>query len=176
MGVTIHFSGTLRSATDLAAVRSIASKWAAHWQCEVVDISSDKQKLIRVRDGEVCIYESPVTGAMLMPHPDADPLVLEFDRDLYVQHFCKTQFAPAQVHVEIIEMLQELAPLFEHFAVHDEGGYWGSGDRQHLEQQLALGLDLINKIAAHDGALIAPLLEDLLDRPDRLKHPRYSKN
>lgn len=176
MGVTIYFTGTLRSATDLAVVRSIASKWAAHWQSEVIDASDPGKELIRVRGGEVCIYESPVTGVMVMPHPDAEPLLFEFDEDLYVQHFCKTQFAPAQVHVEIIEMLRELAPVFETFDVKDEGRYWETGDRDHLEKQLALGLALINKIAAHDGALIAPLMEDALGKRDPLKDPRYSRN
>jgi hypothetical protein len=176
MGITIHFSGRLIHADELVHIRAIASKWAAHWHCEVVDLSAPMVELIRVRNGQVVRYTSPVTGVCLRPHPDSEPLLLEFDSDLEMQYFCKTQFAPAQVHVEIVEMLRELAPHFEDFAVQDEGGYWETGDREHLEHQLALGLELIRRIRANDGALIAPLVEDAIRPRGDLKDPRFSQN
>lgn len=176
MGVTIHFSGRLKHAGELVHVRAIAVKWAAHWQCEAVDFSAPLVELIRVRNGQVVQYTSPVTGVSLRPHPGSETLLLEFDSDLEMQHFCKTQFAPAQVHVEIVEMLRELAPHFVDFAVQDERGYWETGDREHLEHQLALGLELIRRVRANDGALIAPLLEEAISPRDMLKDPRFSQN
>lgn len=157
----------------MPAVRAIASSWAARWQCALHHIDSPRTELIRVRNGEVCIYECPVTGVMLSPHPDAEPIRLEFDTDLYMQHFCKTQFAPAQVHVEVIGLLRELAPLMEDFSVEDEGGYWETGDLQHLEEQLARGLALIRMVAAHGGALVAPHIADATGDVDPLKRPRW---
>lgn len=176
MGVTIHFSGKLRSRGDLAEIGSIATKWAATWKCEVIDVDEPMKELIRVRNGEVCIYESPVTGMLLCPHPKAEPLFFEFDSDGYMAHFCKTQFAPVQVHVEIIGLLREMAPHLEDFSVLDEGGYWDSGDRRQLEEKLALLQRLIDAVGNNDGALIAPLVKEALEEKDRPSKPGYSLN
>jgi hypothetical protein len=45
-----------------------------------------------------------------------------------------------------------------------------------LEHQLALGLELIRRIRANDGALIAPLVEDAIRPRGDLKDPRFSQN
>lgn len=176
MGITIHYAGKLRSREGLAALHAIASQWGARWRCEVVDIDDPAGELIRVHNGQVYRYRGPVAGLAVLPHADAEPFLLQFDADLYMQQSCKTQFAPPQVHVEIIGMLREMAPCFEALTVHDEGGYWETGDRAHLEDRLAECRALIDKIAAHDGALIAPLVEDALSGKDRLRGPRYSPN
>ena len=176
MGVTIHFSGKLRSLEGMAAIRSIASKWAKWWKCKVIDLEDPWKELICVRNGEVCIYESPVTGIALRPHPDAESLLLEFDSELYMQHFCKTQFAPVQTHVEVIGFLREIEPHLEQFTVMDEAGYWENANRDQLERQIAFGLQLIQRVA-DDPRLIAPFLkEEDGGKVDRLQHPRYSLN
>lgn len=57
---------------------------------------------------------------------------LEFDHDLYVQEFVKTQFAPPEVHPRIVTLLRSIAPEFERLQVEDEGKYWETGDRDVL--------------------------------------------
>lgn len=176
MGITIHFSGKLNTMGELPVIRSITARWAARWKCEVIDIDEPLKELIRVRNGEVCIYESPVTGLLLCPHPKAEPLFFEFDSDGYMAHACKTQFAPVQMHVEIIGLLRELAPHLDEFSVLDEGGFWESGDRQQLEDKFALGQRLIDAVSNNDAALIAPILKEALEGKDRPARPGYSLN
>jgi hypothetical protein len=53
---------------------------------------------------------------------------LTFNVQHEVEGFTKTQFAPFEVHVEIIELLRLLAPMLEDFEVVDEAGLWESGD------------------------------------------------
>ena len=57
-------------------------------------IESEQNSLLRVRNKEEeWNYVGPVSGIVLYPSEDYDPVRLEFDSDLYVQEFTKTQFA-----------------------------------------------------------------------------------
>ena len=67
---------------------------------------------------------------------DCDPVRLEFDSDLYVQEFTKTQFAGVQVHMKVLELLKALRPLFRDLSVEDEGEYWETGNLQGLAEHM----------------------------------------
>ena len=67
---------------------------------------------------------------------DCDPVRLEFDSDLYVQEFTKTQFAGPQVHLKVLELLKALRPFFRDLRVEDEGEYWETGNLQGLIEHL----------------------------------------
>lgn len=176
MGITIHFSGKLRSIDEMGAIRSIADKWAKRWKCEVFTIDDPWKELIRVRNGEVCMYESPVIGILLHPHPDSESLVFEFDSDLYMEFFCKTQFAPVQTHVDICDMLKEIEPHFEQFSVNDEGGYWETGDLGQLASKIRVISNVIKKVSNNDAALLAPYLNKEVDPKAPLTYKGHSLN
>ena len=80
-----------------------------------------------MRDEQGWDYTGPTRGIVLYPHENSEPLRLEFDRDLIVQEFIKTQFAPAEIHVKIVGFLKKIAPHFEALTVEDEGEYWDTG-------------------------------------------------
>jgi hypothetical protein len=65
-------------------------------------------------------------------HEDCEPLRLEFDRDLYVQEWVKTQFAGVPIHLEVIRLLRDLQQFFETFKVADEGEYWETANEAVL--------------------------------------------
>ena len=81
-------------------------------------------------------YEGPVTGIVLYPHENAEPLRLEFDKDLYIQEYIKTQFAGAPVHIAIIEYLRRIQPCFLTLHVTDEAEYWDTNDSDLLQAHL----------------------------------------
>jgi len=60
----------------------------------------------------------------------------EFDLDLYVQEFTKTQFAGVQTHVKVLELLKALNPFFRYLKVVDEGEYWETGNLQGLTESM----------------------------------------
>jgi hypothetical protein len=95
MGVTVHFEGRLKSehafARLLQRVAEIAK--AKTWLTEMFEKSD--ATLLRVRNEENWDYKGPTRGITLYIHEDCDPLRLEFDEDLYIQEFVKTQFAGA---------------------------------------------------------------------------------
>jgi hypothetical protein len=52
---------------------------------------------------------------------------LEFERDLYVQEWVKTQFVGEPTHLELIKLLRDLQQFFDDFRVTDEGEFWETG-------------------------------------------------
>jgi hypothetical protein len=112
MGVTIHYEGHLTNEAAyndlLGLVSSIAE--AKGWQTEA--IASEKVTLLRVRDEKNWNYTGPVKGVAVLLHDDCDPVRFEFDKDLYVQEFTKTQFAGPEYHLKVIDLLRTVQPVF----------------------------------------------------------------
>jgi hypothetical protein len=135
MGVTIHFEGRLRTKADLDIVIRKGQEFARRNSTEVVSLDSEKKILKRVKDEKNWDYEGEVKGIKFQPHENSDPLVLEFDKDLYIQEFCKTQFAGVSTHIDIVKFLRDIEPHFDKISVFDEGEFWDTDDIKLLEQK-----------------------------------------
>ncbi|MBK6840046.1 MAG: hypothetical protein IPG90_18650 [Bacteroidetes bacterium] len=61
-------------------------------------ISEPLKKLGRVKNEMGWDYEGPTKGVKIQPDQNSDPLWIEFDKDNYIQEYCKTQFAGIDVH------------------------------------------------------------------------------
>jgi len=144
MGVTIHFEGRLRDQTAYEGLVGVVSSLAESqgWRTETID--SAEVTLLRVRDEQEWDYVGPVKGITVYLHEDCDPVRLEFDRDLYVQEFTKTQFAGADYHLKVINLLKTIQPFFSELKVDDEAEYWDTNDRSTLQYHL----DTIQKMIA----------------------------
>jgi hypothetical protein len=136
MGVTIHFDGRL---LDEAAFKSLVNTAAAFatslgWLSEPIELEAATRA--RVRDNEDWDYCVPLKGVVLYPSEDCDPVRLEFDSDLYVQEYTKTQFAELETHINVVELLRILKPFFRSLRVEDEGEYWETESVQTLTEHL----------------------------------------
>lgn len=58
-------------------------------------------------------------GIVVNLHEDCDPVRLEFDHDLYLQEFTKTQFAGVQIHIHVLKLLKAIQPFFRRSAWRD---------------------------------------------------------
>lgn len=136
MGVTVHFEGKLKNEDALTALISRVEEVAKAmtWLTEVFENS--EATLLRVRDEKDWDYRGPTRGVMLYIHEDCDPLRLEFDQDLYIQEFVKTQFAGVRVHIQLIALLRDFQDFFLDLKVEDEGEYWDSGDEGVLAEHI----------------------------------------
>lgn len=157
MGVTIHFEGGLGSEVSYEKVVDMSREFALSngWPCE--PIAESFVTLSRVRNEQDWDYEGPTKGVVLQPHENSDPLRLEFDSSLYVQEYCKTQFAPLEVHIQVIELLRRLEPEFAELSVDDEGEYWSRVDRFALEGHFAACLRAMEDQLANDPRLEGPV-------------------
>ena len=102
------------------------------------DINEANANLLRVDENERdCDYVGPVSGLALNPGNDCEPIKLEFDSQLYVQEWTKTQFAGAEMHQTICGFLHAIEPYFETLKVNDEAEFWETGDVELLKKYLA---------------------------------------
>ena len=157
MGVTIHFEGQLPDDDKYAALLEEISAVAVPHGWPIREINEVEMALNRIVDEQSVDYLGPVTGIELLPHPRADPLRFEFDRHLFMQQYCKTQFAGVEAHIEVIELLRRVGPLFVKFDVFDEGQYWETGDRSILQGNLDTVKAMIAKAMHEDPTARGPL-------------------
>jgi len=165
LGVTVHFDGKLRGEQAFADLlrRVEETAKAKKWLTERFE--NDEVTLLRVRGEEEWDYKGPTTGIVLYLHEDCDPVRLEFDKDLYVQEFVKTQFAGVAAHLELIELLRDLQQFFEDLRVEDEGEYWDTKNKAVLAEHIRCCDEMIAeesrknplaqvKVRAPDGRLM----------------------
>ncbi|WP_027167147.1 hypothetical protein [Mesorhizobium sp. WSM3224] len=157
MGVTIHFEGQLPGEEEYVALLREVEAFAVTRGWPVRKIEEAEIALSRVIDERSVDYLGPVIGIKVLPHPRSDPLPFEFDRHLFMQQYCKTQFAGSDVHIEVIELLRKVAPLFRELDVFDEGGYWESGDRSVLQGNLDIVEAMIADAIRKDPTARGPL-------------------
>lgn len=160
MGVTIHFEGKLRSNEDFDFVMKKAKKFAIENDMPCKSFSERFKKLDRVKDEQDWIYEGPTKGVRIQPDPNADPLWLEFDKDNYIQEYCKTQFAGIDTHLKIISFLKAIQVHFIYFQVFDEGAYWSTNDKLFLQGCLDDYFAAAEKAKARNPKLNGPFRLD----------------
>ena len=137
MGVTIHFDGQLLDEVAFRGLVTTAVAFATSHTWLTESIESEETTLLRVRDNEEeWNYSGPVKGIVLYPSEDCDPVRLEFDKDLYIQEYTKTQFAGVSTHLNVVELLKVLKPFFRTLRVDDEGEYWETGDERLLGEHM----------------------------------------
>lgn len=128
MGVTIHYSGQVKSLDQVQALSAFAEKLAMdlHWRFD--HIRTDEEPY-------------PV-GFVAYPHEDCEPLRFEFGQDRTVRSWVKTQFAGPEVHVDVVSFLKQIRPLIGRLGVRDEGEYWETGSHEKLRDHF----ETINRI------------------------------
>jgi hypothetical protein len=125
MGVTIHFEGRLRDRAALTDLLRFARRFAAEHDWVTEEINGANVKLLRVDENERdCDYFGPVSGLRSNPGNDCEPIKLEFDNNLYMQEWTKTQFGGAEMHRNVCNFFHAIESHFETFKVNDEAEYW----------------------------------------------------
>lgn len=132
MGITIHFEGQVKSKPAFEQLVFAARKWAAREGWPISDISRQHRVLQRVKNETDWDYSGFTEGVELHPHQNAEPLRLEFDENLFIQEYIKTQFAGPEVHRQVVAFLKDIQPCFSELTVTDEGEFWESENMQRL--------------------------------------------
>lgn len=134
MGLTIHYEGYLQRANAYDELIHICRAFAdsEDWPTQIIDESH--KSVGRIIDEEVFPYEGPMRGIRMHPHPDCEPLTLEFGSDLFCQDYTKTQFAGPGIHRKVVTLLTNLNDLFVDLRILDESEYWTNRDDLALEE------------------------------------------
>lgn len=147
MGVTVHFEGKLRDEAAFLRLVSRIEQVARQETLLTERFENQEMRLARVRQEKDWDYIGPTRGIILYLHQDCEPVRLEFDRDLYIQEWVKTQFAGSHTHMRLVTLLRDLQPFFEDLKVSDEGEYWETGDESLLTGHIVKCHEVIAQIA-----------------------------
>ena len=157
MGVTIHFEGQLHDEDNYKKLMKNIHNFITQYELESTDINEEEKQLSRVKDEEDWDYIGPVKGVRIKIHDNCDPLIFEFDENLYIQEYIKTQFVGTDVHIIICEYLESISPFFSSFIIIDEGEYFEKKDKSILEKQIDTVDRLIEEKISSDPRLTGPV-------------------
>jgi hypothetical protein len=117
VGVTIHYAGQLRDAKRIPELLAVAEDYAlSHgWRFRAITADND----------------SPA-GFVIFPHDDCEPLEIRFGARNRFRNWVKTQFAGPEIHVEVVDFLNQIKPILGRLGVSDEGEFWKTGDQDTL--------------------------------------------
>jgi hypothetical protein len=157
MGVTIHFEGKLKTETDYQLVIQKAKDFANLNNYEHFEIKEENKILQRVKNEEDWDYEGATNGIQINPSKNTEPFILEFDKDLYVQEYCKTQFSEQGIHINLIDFLEQIKHHFESLEIFDEGEYFETKDEQVLINNLNSCWDQLDKAKSENPKVKGPI-------------------
>jgi len=157
MGITIHFEGKLKDEGSFNKVMTSSREFADEQGWPYSDISEEEVTLQRVKGEEDWNYVGPTRGVEIQPHDNSEPLRLEFDKDLYIQEYVKTQFAPQEVHILITKLLKSFEPEFSSIEVIDEGEYYETGDDSVLNNHREKFFETLDEYLAQEDKYYGPI-------------------
>jgi hypothetical protein len=161
MGVTIHYRGKLKSPNLINDVVSeiedicLSNNW--HYRI----LGDEKQRITELSEkaghkGKLLdkILNLNIDGISFKPHEDAENMQFIFDKEGALKSvfatmlgmnegkklewiFCKTQFAGADIHIKLINLLIYLQKkYFKKLEITDEGGYYPDKDIDALNTRM----------------------------------------
>lgn len=157
MGVTIHFEGTAKSISDRDKIISLAKDFAVKNNMPYMAIDEKDTKLSRTIDEKDADYQGAAYGVSIQPHHNCEEFRLEFGTDLFMQSYCKTQFAPIEIHISLIALLKSIQPFFTSIVVFDEGEYWETNNKETLQGHIDWIDTEIERLKAEDKTLEGPV-------------------
>jgi len=157
MGITIHYRGKMQNIAHLPSLKDelidIAETMNWEWHELDEDFSKPASARLVVDEGQAEITgHLPIKGLSINLHADCESLDLFFDKEgnltgplLFImvsegrikaqEAFLsvKTQFAPAEIHIAIVNLLRFLKKRYiPNMEVRDEGDYWNTSDKEKL--------------------------------------------
>ena len=179
MGISIQYRGSINSTkTIYAFIKEVADIMdTMNWDYDILD---QKWRAIPTahfehvdEEGIKIVGNTCLKGIQFVPHPKCEPVWLFFTsagfmstpfhvaldaEELYPERkvwiTTLTHYAGPDVHIAILNLFKHLKRTYIHdLEVHDEGGYWASGDRlalvrriEHLDKMMNLSDEALMKM------------------------------
>ena len=181
MGITIHYRGRIR---DINLIDEFCD--------ELIDIA----KTMDWKSSDL-IYdeEDKIKGVSVTPHKDSESLSFFFNiedgclrnimnvitKEPYNPKelewdFIKTQFAPPEVHVTVVKLLQYIKEKYmPDLEVVDEGDYWETGDENVLRNKLKFLGDKIDAFGKALNSISKKDIKEITESDDESMPEKFEK-
>lgn len=162
MGVTIHYSGRLKSTALIEELvdEMVEVANANAWSYQILEGNETASMDVVDDEGEETSIEIPPLNGITVNAEDGEPIWMLFDpegnlrtpmvtlmsvrdpeyfKDLKYHAFTKTQFAGVEFHIKLVNLLKYISDkYFEEWNVLDESKYYETGDRDELINCMAI--------------------------------------
>ena len=91
------------------------------------------------------------------PHANCELVSFRIGADGRFRDSCKTQFAPLEVDVGVVELLEAFKSRLAELVVEDDGAYWETRNRQTLQRRIDDCYLAIEKAKREDPAYHGPV-------------------
>lgn len=159
MGVTIHYRGRLKPKESPRNLYILAKLFCDGKKWPISQFIEGEETLQFRKHPSQKEYRGAVTSFIIKPHEHCEPVAFHITRDGYFEDRCKTQFAPLEVHLGVVELLESLRKRLGELVVEDEGHYWETRSRERLEKQIMACYEEILRMKEEDPAYYGPVKE-----------------
>jgi hypothetical protein len=136
VGITIHYRGRLGPKVRAKEAYILASLICKEKGWEITGLAeTEGEALLAHPDGEIP-YSGKLATFAINPHEHCEPLTFQITADGYFKNWCKTQFAPMEIHMGVADFFSQLRIKFGELVIQDEGGYWETRDAKALEDRI----------------------------------------
>lgn len=157
MGITIHFRGRLGQKVkpkDFYLLAGLVAKEKG-WQTSDM-YESDGPAMLQHPEEDIP-YTGKLTTFIIEPHEHCDPLTFQITAEGYFRNWCKTQFAPFEIHMGIVDLFQQVRIKFGELVIQDQGGYWELRDPKVLEERVIKCYEEMEKAKEEDPDYYGPI-------------------
>ncbi|KQS89793.1 hypothetical protein [Chryseobacterium sp. Leaf394] len=156
MGITIHFEGKVKNDENYNLLVRKVIEYSEFQGWNFFEFQNELKKLERVKNEEDWDYIGTTKGVQVQPHKNSEPLIFEFDKDLYIQEYCKTQFSDIETHIKITELLNVITDYFSNLEIFDESEYWETGNERLLQENWEKFYTAMDEAMAENSYLKGP--------------------
>lgn len=143
MGITVHIEGKLNSEDDYNNLILDIINFAERNDLKF-HLLKDKEPFLK-NHKKNSSKQVVTKGIIVEINKKCEHLLLEFDEDLELYSFCKTQFTEIESHILIISLLRKIEKYFVELKIFDEGKFWETNDEFILKEEFEKNLKLINE-------------------------------
>ncbi|MDB5105057.1 MAG: hypothetical protein JWP91_2746 [Fibrobacteres bacterium] len=137
MGITLHFHGRIAPKIKPREVWIYATLIGKEKGWPVTDlIETNGTAVLQQHDGEEISYTGKLFSFTMEPHEHCEPVIFQITEEGYFKNWCKTQFAPPEIHIGLVDFFQQMKIKFCELVIQDEGGFWELRDPEVLEERI----------------------------------------
>lgn len=187
MGLSIHYSGTLRDKSIIDELVSETSDIcnSLAWDYHILDHPNEDQLkgiIFSPPGSEPVVLTCLPSGRLCSPFNLVNKEMYGtngLDADLIYTSSTKTQYAGADTHQALVNLLRYLKEkYFSAFELEDEGMYWETGDRGVLLSQFARYdylLDTVTNALGEMNSIEKESIASLAERIEQMLRDRLDK-
>lgn len=157
MGITIHYRGKLHPKVKPKEFYLYAGLTAKEKGWKASDLFESEGPALLAHPEEDLAYNGKLSTFVIEPHEHCEPLAFQITADGYFRNWCKTQFAPLEIHKGIVDFFSQMRIKFSEMVIQDEGGFWELRDEKVLEERIVTCFLEMQKTKDEDPEYYGPV-------------------